>query len=57
MFGLEVGVLPERGKGDICGWRPVADCDMSRVLITHIGFVTIVLLAPAMIDDQKFMKN
>lgn len=30
---------------------------MSRVLITQIGFVTIVLLAPAMIDDQKLMAN
>lgn len=30
-------------------------CDMSRVLITHIGFVAIVLLAPAMMDDQKLI--
>jgi hypothetical protein len=28
---------------------------MRRVLITHIGLVTIVLLAPAIIDDQKLM--
>jgi hypothetical protein len=26
---------------------------MSLVLITQIGFVTMVLLAPAMMDDQK----
>lgn len=51
MVGLEVGVLLERGSIDI------VDCDMSRVLMTHIGFVTTVLLAPAMIEDQKLMTN
>ena len=25
--------------------------------MTHIGFVTMVLLAPAMIDDQKLIVN
>lgn len=56
MVGLEVGVLLDRGNIDI--WLyPVTDCDMSRVLMTHIGFVTIVLLAPATMEDQKLMKN
>lgn len=32
-------------------FRP--DCDIRRVLITQIGFVTMVLLAPATMDDQK----
>jgi hypothetical protein len=30
---------------------------MSRVLITHIGFVTMVLLAPATTEDQKLIRN
>lgn len=57
MVGLDVGVLPDRGNIDICLLYPVTDCDMSRVLMTHMGFVTNVLLAPAMMDDQKLMKN
>lgn len=32
-------------------FRP--DCDMRRVLITQMGFVTMVLLAPATMEDQK----
>ena len=32
-------------------FRP--DCDIRRVLITQMGFVTIVLLAPATMEDQK----
>lgn len=30
-------------------------CDISRVLMTHMGFVAIVLLAPATMDDQKLI--
>ncbi len=56
MFGREVGVLLDLGNTDICLLYPEADCDISRVLITQIGFVTIVLLAPAIIEDQKLMK-
>lgn len=29
------------------------DCDMRRVLITQMGLVTMVLLAPATMEDQK----
>ena len=29
------------------------DCDMRRVLMTQMGLVTMVLLAPAIIEDQK----
>lgn len=51
--GREVGVLDPLGNSEklVLLWRPV--CDISRVLMTHMGFVTMVLLAPAMMDDQK----
>lgn len=56
MGGLEVGVFPILGNGDIRRWLPLTDaCDMSRVLITQMGLVTTVLLAPATMEDQKLM--
>ena len=39
----------------MCLLYPVPDWDIKRVLITHMGFVTIVLLAPAIIEDQKLI--
>lgn len=50
-----MGVLAPLGKEEnLCLlWWP--DWDMSLVFITHIGFVTMVLLAPAIMDDQKFI--
>lgn len=55
MVGREVGVLAPLGNREnrCLSWWPV--CDISRVLITQMGFVTTVLLAPAMMDDQKFI--
>lgn len=55
MVGLEVGVLAPLGNREnrCLSWWPV--CDIRRVLITQMGFVTIVLLAPAMMDDQKLI--
>ena len=55
MLGREVGVLPDLGNTDMCLLYPVPDWDIRRVLITHMGFVTIVLLAPAIIEDQKLI--
>jgi hypothetical protein len=49
-------VLPVLGKWE--EWfRPDRGllCDMSRVLMTQMGFVAIVLLAPATMDDQKLI--
>lgn len=50
-----MGVLAPLGKCEkLCLlWWPV--CDMRRVLMTQIGLVTIVLLAPAIIEDQKLI--
>jgi hypothetical protein len=45
MGGREVGVLPDFGK------RVMALCDMRRVLMTQMGFVTMVLVAPAVTDE------
>lgn len=51
-----MGVLPGLGKNDSFWDREwMLLCDMSRVLMTQIGFVTIVLLAPAIMEDQKLM--
>ena len=58
MEGREVGVLPDRGKADTCCLAPpLEDCDIRRVLMTHMGLVTTVLLAPAKMDDQKLMAS
>jgi len=46
-------VLVPLGKSEYCVLSWLVDCDMRRVLMTHIGFVQMVLLAPAMMDDQK----
>lgn len=49
-------MLPGLGNKEwLWDWLEVELCDMSRVLMTQMGFVTTVLLAPAMIDDQKLM--
>lgn len=52
-MGREVGVFDPLGKTENRGllWCPV--WDMSLVLMTQMGFVTMVLLAPAMMEDQK----
>ena len=46
-------MLAPLGKSEYCVLSWLEDCDMRRVLMTHIGFVTMVLLAPAMMEDQK----
>lgn len=46
-------MLAPLGKSEYCVLSWLVDCDMRRVLMTHIGFVQIVLLAPAMMEDQK----
>lgn len=56
MLGREVGVLLDLGNTDVYLLYPVADCDINRVLITQMGLVTTVLLAPATIEDQKLIK-
>src|ERR1700761_1508875 len=55
--GREVGVLAPLGKKEKPwrSWWPV--WDMRRVLMTHIGLVTTVLQAPAMMEDQRLMTN
>jgi hypothetical protein len=57
MVGLDVGVFPDLGKTDMCLLYPLEDCDMRRVLMTQMGLVTTVLLAPATIEDQKLITN
>lgn len=53
MAGRTVGVLAPLGNRENRALSLRPDCDMRRVLMTHMGFVTIVLLAPATMDDQK----
>lgn len=50
-------MLPPLGKSEYLCLLWVPDWDMSLVLITHMGFVTMVLLAPAIMDDQKLITN
>lgn len=53
MVGRDVGVLDPLGKREKpdLPFRP--DCDIRRVLMTQMGLVTMVLLAPATMEDQK----
>lgn len=50
-----MGVFDPLGKRENKCLSCFPDCDIRRVLITHIGLVATVLEAPAIMDDQKLI--